>query len=276
MTVETTYSLQSSYNLINLPAQIKSGDTVKANYTYLSDGTKAAAYTSASAGRDSDFGARFYDRTAWTAIDPMAEKYYSVSPYAYCHLNPLNRIDYDGKVDWRLIKKGAVGLGAGAGSAIAGAVITGGTVGAASPAGAIMVVDGVVGILLGTTYILTGLLTSPSKENDKLMEVGPSDVTNTFAKSSDLMMNNQHHEFEIGTDLLKIGISSGIFNDDYARLMDLLPTLKKAIVEGGSLFQSYDVLQKISDEVHRIETRNPIILELPEEEDVLFGGPDRN
>ena len=37
MTVETTYSLQSSYNLINLPAQIKSGDTVKANYTYLSD-----------------------------------------------------------------------------------------------------------------------------------------------------------------------------------------------------------------------------------------------
>ena len=41
-----------SYNLLNLPAQIKSGSTVKANYTYLSDGTKAAAYTSASAGKD--------------------------------------------------------------------------------------------------------------------------------------------------------------------------------------------------------------------------------
>ena len=47
-----TYSLQSSYNLINLPAQIKSGSTVKANYTYLSDGTKTAAFTSASAGKD--------------------------------------------------------------------------------------------------------------------------------------------------------------------------------------------------------------------------------
>ena len=47
-----TYSLQSSYNLINLPAQIKSGSTVKANYSYLSDGTKAAAFTSASAGKD--------------------------------------------------------------------------------------------------------------------------------------------------------------------------------------------------------------------------------
>ncbi len=32
-----TNDLQSSYNLLNLPAQIKSGSTVKANYTYLSD-----------------------------------------------------------------------------------------------------------------------------------------------------------------------------------------------------------------------------------------------
>ena len=52
VTSDATNSLQSSYNLINLPAQIKSGSTVKANYTYLSDGTKAAAYTSASAGYD--------------------------------------------------------------------------------------------------------------------------------------------------------------------------------------------------------------------------------
>ena len=44
--------MQFSYNLLNLPSQIKSGSTVKANYTYLSDGTKAAAYTSACAGKD--------------------------------------------------------------------------------------------------------------------------------------------------------------------------------------------------------------------------------
>ena len=187
--------MQSSYNLINLPAQIKSGDTVKANYTDLSDGTKAAAYTSASAGRDyagsftytrgsgasktlesvafgggrirktgtntyavdyyitdhlgsvraivdasgtiqeqndyypfgtrhsngltqltanrwrvagkeeqdnfgiaySDFGARLYDRTAWTAIDPLAEKYYGISPYLYCAGNPIRIIDPEGE-----------------------------------------------------------------------------------------------------------------------------------------------------------------------------------
>ena len=46
-----TNSLQSSYNLINLPAQIKSGSTVKANYSYLSDGTKTKALNASSVGR---------------------------------------------------------------------------------------------------------------------------------------------------------------------------------------------------------------------------------
>ena len=197
VTSDATNSLQSSYNLINLPAQIKSGSTVKANYSYLSDGTKAAAFTSTSAGKDyvgsftysrgdggsktlesvafdggrirrtgntayavdyhitdhlgsvraivnasgtvveqndyypfgmrhpnglttlsanrwrfsgkeeqdaafgiafSDFGARFYDRSAaWTAIDPLAEKYYDISPYLYCAGNPIRIIDPKGE-----------------------------------------------------------------------------------------------------------------------------------------------------------------------------------
>jgi hypothetical protein len=37
-------------------------------------------------------------------MDPHAEKYYNVSPYAYCHNNPLNRIDPDGKDDKNGIK----------------------------------------------------------------------------------------------------------------------------------------------------------------------------
>lgn len=34
-----------------------------------------------------------------TTIDPLAEKYYSVSPYAWCGNNPVNRFDPDG-MDW--------------------------------------------------------------------------------------------------------------------------------------------------------------------------------
>ena len=51
-----------------------------------------------------DFGARVYDpRTAaWLSQDPMAEKYYSISPYAYCAGNPVNLVDFDG-MDWYTI-----------------------------------------------------------------------------------------------------------------------------------------------------------------------------
>ena len=45
-----------------------------------------------------DYGARNYDATLcqFTTIDPMCEKYYHISPYAYCGNNPINAIDPTG------------------------------------------------------------------------------------------------------------------------------------------------------------------------------------
>ena len=48
-----------------------------------------------------DFDARYYSGIipAFTTPDPLAEKYYSISPYAYCANNPVRYIDPDGR-DW--------------------------------------------------------------------------------------------------------------------------------------------------------------------------------
>ena len=48
-----------------------------------------------------DFGARQYSPTLrrWMTPDPLSEKYYDVSPYAFCNNNPVNFVDPDG-MDW--------------------------------------------------------------------------------------------------------------------------------------------------------------------------------
>jgi RHS repeat-associated protein len=49
-----------------------------------------------------DFSARTYDPAIgrFTTMDPLAEKYYSISPYAYCLNNPVRNIDPDGREVW--------------------------------------------------------------------------------------------------------------------------------------------------------------------------------
>ncbi|MCQ2285232.1 MAG: RHS repeat-associated core domain-containing protein, partial [Bacteroidales bacterium] len=45
------------------------------------------------------FGARYMDHdqmTMWLSVDPMADKYPGLSPYAYCAWNPVKLVDPDG------------------------------------------------------------------------------------------------------------------------------------------------------------------------------------
>ena len=56
-----------------------------------------------------DYGARQYIPAlpSWDRIDPLAEEYYSVSPYAYCNNNPIRFIDPDGRQIVGVTKKDA-------------------------------------------------------------------------------------------------------------------------------------------------------------------------
>jgi RHS repeat-associated protein len=48
------------------------------------------------------YGARYYDseKISWLSVDPMSDKYPSLSPYVYCANNPVKLIDPDGEEIW--------------------------------------------------------------------------------------------------------------------------------------------------------------------------------
>ena len=57
-----------------------------------------------------DYGARHYDAVLgrWMCVDPLAEKFPNIGAYVYCHGNPINMIDPDGKDDYKLNKNGQI------------------------------------------------------------------------------------------------------------------------------------------------------------------------
>ena len=60
-----------------------------------------------------DYGARQHDPilARWDRIDPLCEKYYSTSPYAYCENDPVNTVDPDGRSGWKVLLKAAYKIG---------------------------------------------------------------------------------------------------------------------------------------------------------------------
>ena len=59
------------------------------------------------------FGARYYDSdlmTGWLSVDPMADKYPSLSPYNYCAWNPIRLVDPDGEDIWEFNSTGNLNI----------------------------------------------------------------------------------------------------------------------------------------------------------------------
>ena len=62
-----------------------------------------------------DYGARQYDPVLgrWFAQDPLSEKYYGISPYAFCAGNPVKYLDPDGEIIGTAIDVASVAIGIG-------------------------------------------------------------------------------------------------------------------------------------------------------------------
>ena len=77
------------------------GSQPTANYSLL---TANSSFTFSAKERDSEtglsyFGSRYYssDLSIWLSVDPMSDKYASLSPYVYCADNPVKLVDPNGE-----------------------------------------------------------------------------------------------------------------------------------------------------------------------------------
>ena len=85
-------------------------DNAEPAFYYHGDHLGSASYVTASNGEVVGYhyyGARYYDseKMNWLSVDPLSDKYPSMSPYAYCVNNPVILVDPDGR-DGVIIIKG--------------------------------------------------------------------------------------------------------------------------------------------------------------------------
>ena len=99
-TVRQRYDYYPYGTVSNAWTSSSTTDNSEKRYRFGGKEIAGVALSPLSAGSDAylDFGARLYSpRSAvWLSLDPMAEKYYSYTPYAYCAGNPLNLVDPEG------------------------------------------------------------------------------------------------------------------------------------------------------------------------------------
>ncbi len=89
-----SFAITTTHTFAHLPSDHSSLITVHSSHTF------SAKERDAETGL-SYFGARYYssDLSIWLSVDPMSDKYPSLSPYVYCADNPVRLVDPNGE-DW--------------------------------------------------------------------------------------------------------------------------------------------------------------------------------
>ena len=151
-----------------------------------------------------DFGARQYNPALrrWMTPDPLSEKYYGISPYAFCHDNPINRIDPDGRADWELVLKGALTTAAGASTFVGGMAAIGASGGLAAGIGVLGIISGNTSIGIGISMMTVGLISDPSSKTQEMKDKLPTDLKSILSKSADIILENENNEIENSVSII--------------------------------------------------------------------------
>ena len=226
-----------------------------------------------------DYGARQYDPAIgrWFAQDPLSEKYYGISPYAFCAGNPVKYFDPDGEIIGTAIDvisvgagirsfiknvssgnvRGAVGDGIGVIVDVAAAAIpfVPGGVGlarnGAKAAKALNAIDNAADAAKGAETVLDAG-TDAAKAADSVNPIRGGDNIHTQ------LGKQKHKEYNPGEGYIKeyklpSGKRADAVNFETGDVRELKPNNKRAVKQGEKQVQAYrDELQKRFPEIEWI------------------------
>ena len=186
-----------------------------------------------------DFEARYLSPAfhRFTTMDPLAEKYYNISPYAYCADNPINRIDPNGLIDKEWLKKGGLTLSVGLVATIGGGLAVSSGIGVAP--GAYALSTGIPSIGLGFGMIIVGLATDPTPEGRQALEDMPTGVLNSIGKAADQALETENHPVERVADVIDAVIGLGTLGKPN--------NIMEAVLNGATIAQAGIAIDKMKD-----------------------------
>ena len=203
-----------------------------------------------------DFSARFLHTSLgrFTTIDPLAEKYPNISPYAYCKENPVNRVDSDGRIDWKLTGKGILVTISGIGGIVAGASVVAGSAGLMGGLGAFMITGGYFSTGVGLSLLTIGLMTDPSEKNDEIMKTMPTELSEIFTKSLDIILENDNNQIE--NTMSTMSLFYDMITFDLKGLNNVEKVLKSAGLASDVALYSSDLYDAVSENQEGISTED--------------------
>ena len=203
-----------------------------------------------------DFSARYLQTSLgrFTTLDPMAEKYPGVSPYAYCKENPVNRVDSDGRIDWKLTGKGILVTISGIGGIVAGASVVAGSAGLMGGLGAFMITGGYFSTGVGLSLFTIGLMTDPSEKNDEIMKTMPTDLSEIFTKPLDIILENDNNQIE--NTMSTMSLFYDMITFDLKGLNNVEKVLKSAGLASDVALYSSDLYDAVSENQEGISTED--------------------
>ena len=150
--------------------------------------------------------------------------------------------------------KGILVTISGIGGIVAGASVVAGSAGLMGGLGAFMITGGYFSTGVGLSLLTIGLMTDPSEKNDEIMKTMPTELSEIFTKSLDIILENDNNQIE--NTMSTMSLFYDMITFDLKGLNNVEKVLKSAGLASDVALYSSDLYDAVSENQEGISTED--------------------